>query len=74
MRNRSRYAPDNQVERAAELALKHGVALALKADGSVVILGRLLDTAQPKADGAPLEDADAALAEWEARGGSRGRS
>ena len=40
-RRRSRYAPDNQIDRAAEFALKYGVSLFLGADGSVEIRGKL---------------------------------
>lgn len=40
-RKRSRYAPDKEATRAAELALRLGVKLKLGADGSVEVLGRL---------------------------------
>lgn len=69
-RQRSRYAPDAQVTRAAELALKLGMRLKLGADGSVEVLGRL-DTAPGAAmAGAREETLDEALAAWEAGGGA----
>lgn len=55
-RSRPRYAPDAQVERAAELALKLGVALELTADGGVKIIGKL-DSARPAGPDAATEGA-----------------
>lgn len=69
-RSRARYADDKQVDRAAQLALKHGVALELGPDGSVKILGKL-DSAPAGGLGSRPEGetADEALAAWEAKHG-----
>lgn len=68
-RHRSRYAPDDQVRRAARLAAElgmHPAGLRLGADGSVT----LLDTASAQAVRfEPGEDADAQLAAWESEHG-----
>lgn len=63
-RRRSRYAPDNQIDRAAEFALKYGLRLVLGADGSVEIKGTL--------DGETSvgeESAEAALEAWKRASG-----
>jgi hypothetical protein len=59
-RIRSRYAPDNQIDRAAEFALKYGLALTLNADGSVKIDGKL--NGEAASDGE--EGAEEALEAW----------
>jgi hypothetical protein len=66
-RRRVRYADSAQVDRAAELAKKHGLALELTADGAVKILGKL-DTARAAALASREEETpDEALAAWEAK-------
>lgn len=63
-RHRSRYAPDEQVRRAARLAAEMGIkpaAIRLGADGSVTIL----DTGAQRALALQGNDADAALIEFE---------
>ncbi len=69
-RRRSRYAKDELAERAASLALKLGVSLTMHADGSVTIHGRL-DSRCPGALASEAEgdNADGALARWEASHG-----
>jgi hypothetical protein len=63
------------VERAAKLSLKLGVALELKADGSVKILGKL-DSAPQDAPASPAGGAedDDALTAYEASCGVTGRA
>ncbi len=68
-RSRPRYAPDAQVERAAELALKLGVALELTADGGVKIIGKLDSRPPALRDVDAEESPDDALADWEAKHG-----
>lgn len=58
-RRRSRYAPDNQIDRAAEAALKYGLRIALGADGRVEVLGKL-DGGKQVGE----ESAEAALEAW----------
>lgn len=60
-RRRSRYAPDNQIERVARLALEYGVNVVLGADGSVAINGRLDGTTNS------AEDLDSELESWKRR-------
>lgn len=74
VRQRSRYAPDEQVRRLGKLAMEMGIrpaGIRLGADGSVT----LLDTSS--ASGVripPGEDTDAQLAAWESKHGLAGGS
>lgn len=63
-RRRSRYAPNNQIDLAAEFALKYGLRLVLGADGSVEIKGTLDGEAS-----VGEESAEAALEAWKRASG-----
>lgn len=68
-RIRSRYASDEQIERAAKLALKHGVKLRLDAAGGVEVLGKLDSRGEYGVASGAEETPDEALAAWEANCG-----
>jgi hypothetical protein len=72
-RARCRYASDAEVSRAAELALKLGVAIELTPDGGLKILGRL-DSKAPGGlpSGTGGSDADDYEA-WKQENGAAGR-
>ena len=68
-RRRSRYAPDEQVKRAAKLALETGLRLKIDAQGGVEILGPLDSSAPAAMSKAGEETPDEALATWESQNG-----